>query len=100
MLRAAGLPPDVKLPAGDQWALVWAVASANDTAMVEIELLSRLLIENGLAGCIITGQHEEPPGWAEAMQRRDPRVKLVFPAAPAAMLVTVRSVLHDPTFYS
>jgi hypothetical protein len=46
---------------------------------------------------VVTGYGDQPPEWAARLVARDRRVVTVFPAAPAVLQVTARSLLNrDP----
>lgn len=46
---------------------------------------------------VVTGDADQPPTWVSRLASRDRHVVAVFPAAPAALQVTVRSLLNRDT---
>ncbi|GIW06447.1 MAG: hypothetical protein KatS3mg060_1252 [Dehalococcoidia bacterium] len=60
----------------------------------QVEAIRRTVPDGWL---VVTGYGDQPPEWAARLVARDRRVVTVFPAAPAVLQVTARSLLNrDP----
>ncbi|MFN8533683.1 MAG: hypothetical protein U0556_09060 [Dehalococcoidia bacterium] len=75
--------------------IVAGADGASDAAAME-------LLRRDLPDCwiIVTGEMDQPPAWTTALLSRDRRAMALFPAAPALLQVTARSLLQRDSLSS
>ena len=70
------------------------VIDPNDPS--EAERVAALLRRAPASAVIVTGECDCAPRWAARLAARDRRIVVLFPAAPVALQVAARALLHRP----